>query len=123
MIEGIYELLVVGKDIAGNSNSPGYRVRFSVSDVANAVELIVSPNPATDYVRFKFRGASDDMRITNVLIFDLKGNIVKDVILPIAISEWYWIPDITSGLYSYKILTSNSKSIKQVYSGKIALIR
>ena len=123
LMDGTYELLVIGKDIVGNSNSPGYRVRFTISSEDSSIALTVSPNPATDYVRFKFKGASDDIKITEVLLFDTKGNVVQEKLIPIAISEWYWTPNVPPGLYIYKIVTSNAKNIKQVYGGKVVIVR
>lgn len=123
LLNGAYELLVVGKDVAGNSNSPGYRVRFTISEENASTDLSVYPNPASDYVRFKFRGASNEIRLTKVILFDLMGNVVEEKEIPIAVSEWYWSPKVRSGLYFYKILTSNSKNANQIYSGKITLIR
>lgn len=122
---GMYELLAVGKDSKGNTSS--YQISFAVSTETRGLKVIVSPNPAIDYVKFSTDSYDISSQLDNIryLIYTSSGILVeeKEVISAKAgINEWYWFPKTSSGSYVYKIIFT-SKDREEIVSGKIILLK
>ncbi len=107
---GKYELLVNAKDRAGNAVSAPYRMIFEISQPEEMQHsLVVSPNPATSYLRFELKPAALPLRAVRYLIYDQRGILVDERTLPLSDSvsthEWYWQRrGSPAGLYSYTVL-------------------
>ncbi|MCF2490343.1 C25 family cysteine peptidase [Dyadobacter sp. CY347] len=112
---GVYEILVNAKDRAGNAMVQPYRMIFEISDDGNPpTELIVSPNPASSYLRFELKAAKNaDLKAIRTVIYNQRGIVVEDrniIVSPEALThEWYWLPaNPAAGLYVYKVFLINA---------------
>lgn len=124
---GNYDLLVQAKDIAGNIALP-YSISFTVPDFDySMVSLIVSPNPASSYVRFEtsvINQNSDTVKELSSIeyeLYDLNGNsVIKyyDKNPNTLNNRWYWEPSIP-GMYFYKITCHMSDQQSLIYRGKV----
>lgn len=127
MAAGVYEILANGRDISGNMTSQSYRVKFEVSETIPDISIIVSPNPASDYVHFEV-SSEIGSKITSIQwnIYDTNGILVRsEDVIPnqSSINEWYWTPNISSGLFIYKIIMKNDEGKSEEKSGKIVIVK
>ncbi|SKC09394.1 putative type IX secretion system sortase PorU2 [Dyadobacter psychrophilus] len=126
---GAYEILVNAKDRAGNAVAQPYRMLFEISDDENPPsELVVSPNPASSYLRFELKTAVNaDLKSIKYIIYNQRGIVVEDKSLQPAsgalTNEWYWMPsDLSAGLYMYKVLLVNARNETFVtFPGKVII--
>lgn len=114
---GVYEILVNAKDRTGNAVVQPYRILFEISDNDNPPsELVVSPNPASSYLRFELKSAGNtNLQSIRYIIYNQRGIVVEDKNLLLTsgslTNEWYWMPSQPSaGLYSYKVLLINNRN-------------
>lgn len=128
---GAYELLATVKDRAGNASVQPYRISFKIGgDVVEGPKLVVSPNPASAYVRFElYSGNSLNLKSIRYLIYNQAGVVMEDkeIVKPkwSLTSEWYWMSAaLPAGLYAYKVILTDmdGKSLEQ-RTGKLALIK
>lgn len=103
---GTYLLKVSAKDIVGNQANP-YEIRLSVTDESDINRLIVSPNPSSDWFKFRIHfNGNTAPSYWAITIFNLSGQtITKFETKPhLGINEWIWHPkNIGNGLYYYRI--------------------
>ncbi|SDE74099.1 Peptidase family C25 [Dyadobacter soli] len=125
---GRYELLVNAKDVAGNAAVQPYRMRFEIGEPETMqCELVVSPNPASSYVRFELKGArSLPLKSIQYAIYDQRGIKIADKSIPVKANlptvEWYWQPDVVAGLYNYTVLLLGEGGETQaIKRGKVAI--
>lgn len=126
---GIYEMLVSAKDLAGNAVTQPYRMRFEIGKPeAMQHSLIVSPNPASSYLRFELKAArSLPLKSVRYVIYDQRGMQVDDKTIPVSpISttiEWFWKRNnVGAGLYSYKVyLEGEHNAVMDSRTGKVIL--
>ena len=124
LIPGEYELLVSSKDLSGNSSLYQYRIMFKVSDSQSAVTITASPNPATDYVRFKIDGDQNaEIGSIESYIYDNRGNVIESKKVIDGIRSWYWMPTGQAGLYIYKILLKDKAGKQNSVTGKIVVTK
>lgn len=126
---GVYEILVNAKDRTGNAVVKPYRMLFEVSDDENPpTELIVSPNPASSYLRFELKTAKNThLKSIRYIIYNQRGIVIEDKNLLVSsealTNEWYWMPSSQSaGLYTYKVLLINDRNEAFVtFPGKVII--
>ncbi|MCF2506428.1 C25 family cysteine peptidase [Dyadobacter sp. CY107] len=126
---GVYEILVNAKDRTGNAVVKPYRMLFEVSDDENPpTELIVSPNPASSYLRFELKTAKNThLKLIRYIIYNQRGIVVEDknrlVSSGALTNEWYWTPSSqAAGLYTYKVLLINDRNEAFVtFPGKVII--
>nr|WP_221394335.1 C25 family cysteine peptidase [Dyadobacter sp. NIV53] len=125
---GIYEMLVSTHDMSGNSESNSYSIRFIVAnDVVNkAVQVVCSPNPSSDYVKFEIKDVElSSFTSVQWAIYDPNGLLLENrSIEPSQLfgRTWYWIPQVKSGVYIYKIhLNDKSNKLYEV-TGKVIVV-
>lgn len=126
--DGIYELLVNVKDKSGNLSKQPYRIVFQLAkSTETMISVISSPNPASDYVRFETKiDDIEPLESIQWLIYDVRGILItsKDIIPNgTSTNEWYWYPNVGSGLYIYKIRAKRSNGQIDEKSGKLAVIK
>lgn len=122
LIDGSYELMAVARDMAGNVSEQTMAVRFVISDQSAKSNLVVSPNPASDYIRFELSNINDGLNKVRVIIYDIRGNAVTEKNIEPLISNWYWIPKGNNpGLYIYKVIVSKDDDSQTTYTGKFVL--
>jgi hypothetical protein len=123
---GDYELLALAEDNSGNSNAESYKIRFKIGELGkNVWDVKISPNPASDYVKFTMENL-ESLESINWIIYNSQGKIVIDetIVHPNDGNfEWYWFPQNLSGLYVFKVITSNISGIQNTKSGKLLLIK
>ncbi|MBE9465081.1 C25 family cysteine peptidase [Dyadobacter subterraneus] len=125
LLAGYYELLVSAKDLAGNVTVQSLTLRFQVSEsVSNDMNIVASPNPASDYLHFEMSGGDKSYSSLRTVIYDINGNILSTQDVKPELRNWYWIPtNQNSGLYIYKIFMTDSTGQENTISGKVALSR
>jgi hypothetical protein len=125
--EGNYELLVRAWDNHDNVTLIPFRIQFVVAESEDRLTgLIVSPNPATDFVRFQSSLESSDMKEIkmHILIYDIHGRQMAEETSSYlsGTNNWYWNPK-SSGIFIYKIRYEwESGTIREV-SGKLSVIK
>lgn len=126
---GKYELLVNGFDDAKNTSGESYTIGFEIiSETDEAVNVIVSPNPATTYVRFETVATETKaFDVVEIMIYNNEGLLVdkQEIKSPSpGTKEWYWQPHLLpGGMYYYKVTFVNGNNIENQVTGKIGLIR
>lgn len=113
---GKYEMMINARDHAGNEVTQPYRMLFEIVAPEEMQDsLVVSPNPATSYLRFELKVApSLPVRLVRYLIYDQRGLNVGDRSFtfpdPYHTHEWYWEPvGLPPGLYGYQVLLIGEK--------------
>ena len=125
---GVFELLVTAYDDSGNASASPYRIRFEISEENEVPGVIVSPNPASSYVRFESKtSSSKSLQSIEWKIYDLNGTTVAhDELKPPFnnTNEWYWHPQISvSGFYFYMVNFRFLDSGSNKVTGKLILLR
>ncbi|WP_171037928.1 putative type IX secretion system sortase PorU2 [Dyadobacter luticola] len=128
--DGDYEILANARDLSGNISVQAYRMSFKISTEFVATrQMVVSPNPASTYVKFSVIADPKDTFATGrFLIYNQAGLLVEDKLTTISTSnfEWYWMPGSSTpaGLYAYKVVLSNDQTqASKTLSGKLVLIK
>lgn len=124
--DGIYELLVTSADNAGNAAATPYTIRFQIKSGIEQVSLVVSPNPASDYIRFQSHTAKSNVgKGIEWKIYNLTGKLIHSGKETVSgeTYEWYWKPNfVIPGLYVYKVDFVGSDDNTKSFSGKIAIV-
>ncbi|MGG7662679.1 C25 family cysteine peptidase [Dyadobacter sp. BHUBP1] len=123
---GGYELLVNTQDNSGNAAANPYQIKFRIGEGDEGLALIASPNPATDYVRFRIKGFKlETVQQVQYIIYDSRGiKLLDHSFKPVStLSDWYWTSDIGSGMYVYKAIVSKSDGSKQTITGRVNILR
>ena len=128
--DGDYELIVSGKDVAGNkAGAIEYRVIFNVLNKPMISNLLNYPNPFTTSTAFVFTVTGSEVpQNIRIQILTISGKVVreitKDELGPIHIgrniTEFKWDgtdmygQKLGNGVYLYRVLTNlNGKSLEQ----------
>lgn len=127
---GVYEMLVNARDLAGNAVVQPYRMRFEIGKPEEMqYSLVVSPNPATSYLRFELKAANSlPIKEVRSLIYDQRGIELDEKTFMVSDSlsttEWYWQRgEIGAGVYSYKVfLMGEQGRILDVKAGRVVLV-
>lgn len=123
-----YELIVSGKDVAGNkSGNVDYHVTFRVINKAMITELLNYPNPFTTSTAFVFTLTGSEIpQNLRIQILTVTGKIIREItkeeLGPIHIgrniTEFKWDgtdmygQPVANGVYLYRVLTNlNGKSL------------
>lgn len=125
LIVGKYELMVTGNDLAGNQ-SQAYRINFSITESPQNISVIVSPNPASTYIKFRINNTSHTSQyfptIIQYTLYDVNGNSIveyTDNKPNQYINEWFWKP-VKPGIYFYRVtIFEKNNSTNSVHSGKL----
>ncbi len=125
---GRYEMMIIARDRAGNEVAQPYRMDFVIARPEEMpYSLVVSPNPATSYLRFELKAAkSMPLKAVRYVICDQRGNALEEHEIPVSNLlpklEWYWQPTrgIVPGMYSYTVqLIGAEGSTPEVRKGKV----
>jgi hypothetical protein len=122
--DGRYQLLVQGRDRAGNRAAP-YQIEFRVQSALAVLESGVFPNPVTGGpVTFwlTLAGAEPPAEPAMLRVFDAVGRIVWAQQMPLHVGNnavfWNPVLGLPAGLYGYRWQVSGG-----VVRGKIVLMR
>lgn len=132
LVAGDYELLVNAKDRAGNFCVQPYQISFKVGEsVEGDIEMVVSPNPATSFVRFELSKLSiSNQRAVKYSIYNQMGVLIEEKEIQANPKsrnlEWYWAPSssFAAGLYSYRVIIygEGNQKLKQL-AGKVVVTK
>jgi hypothetical protein len=129
---GKYELLVNGKDVAGNAYSEPYHVFFEIQEAASeSIVVTSSPNPTSSYMRMEaklgaFGGNGGKAR---TLIYDARGNVVLKSTVTFPRTErfeWYLpVNNLNPGIYIYKIFIEGGSTAGSEFekTGRVVIVR
>jgi hypothetical protein len=123
---GTYELLVNAKDTQGASSSSAFTIQFMIAEDEAKVTVVSSPNPASDFVRFHAEGYSArNLQAIKYTIYDLKGieQATQEFTASSASSDWYWVPNVSSGIYVYTVAFRQATGSDVTVSGKILIVK
>jgi hypothetical protein len=123
---GEYQLLARVKDAVGNISKP-YIINFKIQEPLQNVEMVVSPNPASEYVRFyaDLNGTSMLDKV-NIDIYNLLGVKIFSQLVESKSKdafEMYWRPNVPSGLYIYRVKLISQESALNEMKGKIVIVK
>lgn len=124
---GKKEILITGSDQSGNVSQP-YKITFEVVEDNPIIELIVSPNPGINYVKFEakhFALPNKQLNSIDYKIIDLNGTTITQETLSInsqISSEWFWAPN-AGGHYFYNINLNWSDNTTTQKRGKIIVLK
>jgi hypothetical protein len=127
---GVYEMLVNAKDLAGNAVVQPYRMYFEIGEPEEMRHnLVVSPNPATSYLRFELKAWKLlPVKSVRYFIYDQRGNELDGKTIMVAdgspTTEWYWERGkIGPGVYTYKvILVGEQGQILDTKTGRVVFM-
>ncbi|MDQ6478910.1 C25 family cysteine peptidase [Dyadobacter sp. LHD-138] len=122
-LTGNYELLINSKDGSGNTISNSYHIKFEILGEPVKHKITVSPNPASEYIRFELEGYELGLYSSmEYVIYDQKGNIIEDKRIDAVNKIWYWIPGtIPAGMYFYKAFLRRDNFSDEIFVGKIII--
>lgn len=126
--DGIYELIVTGKDMSGNTaGTAAYRVSFMVNNKPMLSNLMNYPNPFTTSTAFVFTLTGVEIpQQLRIQILTVTGKVVKEInkeeLGPINIgrniTEYKWDgtdqygQKLANGVYLYRVITNlNGKAL------------
>ena len=116
-----YQLIIFGKDAAGNQTQPPYVLDLSVTDQAQSVTFGVNPNPASSYAKFDLMLNTTELPTdAHLTIYSLSGAQVYDDAYPIDTgqSSFLWQGG-APGLYIYQLRLSWKDGHADTYKGKV----
>jgi hypothetical protein len=126
MSNGLYELMVKVKDGSANFPVNPYTIRFEIKGDKD-LRVVNSPNPTSNFVHFQLDQSIDvnDFRSIRWIVYDLNGAILLDKnSYPLTNAySWYWTPNVSSGLYFYKVILNGIGGSVEELRGKISIVR
>ncbi len=127
LTSGQKEILITATDQSGNISQP-YKITFEVMENIPFTEVIISPNPGIDYVKFqtKTNSTSDKhLSMISYKVIDINGAILRQEQIEIHsqnFNEWYWRPNV-GGHYFYEVYLSWSDNSTIIKRGKIIILK
>jgi hypothetical protein len=121
---GEYEIVVSARDLSGNTFLRPFRLRFRVQEGEDKLKVTASPNPASTFVKFQLK--KDGVQSIKYYIFNSTGVAVHSHVVRVNshdTNEWYWFPEVNSGLYYYKITVAENNGAVEEVSGKLAIVK
>ncbi len=118
---GQYQLIIFGKDAAGNQTQPPYVLDLSVTDKNELITFQANPNPATSYAKFDLMLNTQELPTDSRLsIYSLSGAQVYDAPFPINAGKnsFLW-EGAAPGLYIYSLRLGWKEGRTETYKGKV----
>ncbi|UFH51917.1 C25 family cysteine peptidase [Spirosoma sp. KNUC1025] len=118
---GSYQLIIFGKDAAGNQTQPPYVLNLSVAGKEERITFQVNPNPATSYAQFDLQLNTQELPTDSRLtIYSLSGAMVYDSSFPIdpGKNSMLW-QGVAPGLYVYSLRLTWKEGRTETYRGKV----
>ncbi|GAB3506426.1 hypothetical protein GCM10027341_39460 [Spirosoma knui] len=116
-----YQLIVFGKDAAGNRTQPPYVLTITAVGTDQPIRFTVYPNPATTYAKFELdlpvQELPDEARLT---IYNLLGVPISNQAFPVAAgrNSLLWQAN-TAGLYTYTLRLVWKDGRTEIRTGKV----
>ncbi len=122
-IDGIYKLIVKGKDKAGNiaGNAPTYEVHFTVENKSSITNVLNYPNPFSTSTAFVFTLTGSEipsqfkiqiLSVTGKVVREITKNELGNIHIGRNITEYKWDGRdqygqlLGNGVYLYRVVTS-----------------
>ncbi|WP_461149841.1 putative type IX secretion system sortase PorU2 [Spirosoma pulveris] len=118
---GSYQLIVFGKDAAGNRTQPPYVLDISVVANDEPVMVVAYPNPATTYVKFDFTLNLTELPTeSRLLIYNQSGVLVHDEAVSVTTGKKTWLWQGTAaGVYPYSFRLTYKDGRTEIHTGKV----
>ena len=118
---GSYQLIVFGKDAAGNRTQPPYVLDIGVVGTDQPVSLKTYPNPASTYVKFELSLNQKELPTeSRLLIYNQLGQRVFEDIIPVSVgkSSFLW-QGTTPGAYPYSLRLTYKDGRIETHTGRV----
>ncbi|WP_020599054.1 C25 family cysteine peptidase [Spirosoma panaciterrae] len=102
---GTYQLIVFGKDAAGNRISSPYRLDLVTLSNEETITVNTYPNPATSYVKFELNLNVNDLPVeSRLIIYNQSGVQVFNSFVPVSTGKnlLLW-QGVSAGIYPYSL--------------------
>ncbi|GAB2545408.1 putative type IX secretion system sortase PorU2 [Spirosoma aerophilum] len=118
---GRYQLIVFGKDAAGNRTQPPYTLDFGVVATDEPVQLLAYPNPATTYVKFELTLNRKELPTeVRLLIYNPSGILVYTENMPVTTGKNSFLWQGSSpGVYPYSVQLTYKDGRTELQTGKV----
>ena len=116
-----YELVIVGKDAAGNRTQPPYMLTINTQQSNEPIVVKTYPNPATTYTKFEVTCSGENLPAeARLMIFNQRGNRILETIIPVLIGKniFLW-QGAQPGLYPYAIQLNWNDGRREIINGKV----
>jgi len=116
-----YQLIVFGKDAAGNRTRSPYLINLRVVGVDEPITFQAYPNPAVSYTKFELNLNVKELPTESQLtVYTLLGTPIFDTVFPLFTGKntLFWQIK-TPGHYLYKLRLMWKNGRSEVYTGKI----
>ncbi|GAB3967503.1 hypothetical protein GCM10028806_10020 [Spirosoma terrae] len=116
-----YELIIVGKDAAGNRTQPPYIVNVNTLASDEPIVIQTYPNPATTYTKFELTLNVQDLPVeSRLMIYTLTGNRILDTVLPVSTGSTVFLwQGAQAGLYPYSLQLTWKDGRVETRTGKV----
>jgi hypothetical protein len=116
-----YQLIVFGKDAAGNRTQPPYTLDLGVVATDEPVKLVAYPNPATTYVKFELTLNRKELPTeARLMIYNQSGVLVytENVAVSTGKNSFLW-QGSSSGVYPYSLQLTYKDGRTELHTGKV----
>ncbi len=118
---GSYQLIVFGKDAAGNRTQSPYILDIGVVSIDEPVTLLVYPNPATTYIKFDLTLNVKELPTeSHLMIYNQSGIRVFEDSFSVSTGKnsFLW-QGTTPGLYPYSLRLTYKDGRTEMHTGKV----
>ncbi len=118
---GNYQLIVFGKDAAGNRTQPPYALSIGVVATDEPVTLLAYPNPATTYVKFELTLNVKELPVaSHLMIYNQSGVAVYTDRFALSTGKTSVLWQATApGLYPYTLRLTYKDGHIETHTGKV----
>ncbi|GAB3780506.1 hypothetical protein GCM10028818_32840 [Spirosoma horti] len=118
---GRYQLIVFGKDAAGNRTQPPYTLAIDVLAEDKPITFVAYPNPASTYVKFELNLNVKELPTeSRLLIYNQAGVPVFETNLPVSTGKNSVLWQGTApGMYLYSLRLTYTDGHTELHSGKV----
>ncbi|GAB4015819.1 putative type IX secretion system sortase PorU2 [Spirosoma koreense] len=116
-----YQLIIFGKDAAGNQTQPPYVLNLTVTGQEESITFQANPNPATTYANFDLMLNTQQLPTdSHFTIYSLSGALVYESSFPInpGKNSFLW-QGAAPGLYVYSLRLNWKDGRNETYKGKV----
>lgn len=118
---GSYQLIVFGKDAAGNRTQSPYVLDIGVVAKDEPVTVMAYPNPATSYVKFDLNLNLTELPTeSRLLIYNQSGVLVyaDTLLVTTGKNTWLW-QGTAAGIYPYSFRLTYKDGRTETHTGKV----
>lgn len=118
---GRYQLIVFGKDAAGNRTQPPYTLDIDVVSDDKPITFVAYPNPASTYVKFELNLNVKELPAeSSLLIYNPSGVPVFSSAMPVSTGKnsVLWQGTVP-GMYLYSLRLTYKDGHTELHSGKL----